>query len=323
MRTRKLGYTDLDLTVIGFGAWALGGGGEWGWGPQDDQDSIPTIQRALDLGINWIDTAASYGHGRSEEVVGRAIKGRRHEIFIATKGGIVWDENKNNFFRCKAWSIRKEAEDSLRRLGVDVIDLYQLHWNSPDEDLEEAWTEVARLIEEGKVRYGGVSNWTVSQIQRAQAIHPVASLQPRYNLLDREVEDELLGFCAAEDIGVIVYSPLASGFLTGKVTRDWVASLPSDDWRSRNNDHYKEPELSANMDLADQLRVIAERTGHRIAELAIAWILRRPEVTAAIVGARRPEQIGAWIPAADWELQPQELDEIEAALGERKVRVTS
>jgi aryl-alcohol dehydrogenase-like predicted oxidoreductase len=323
MRTRKLGYTDLHFTVIGFGAWALGGGGEWGRGPQDDQDSIATIQRALDLGINWVDTAASYGHGRSEEVVGRAVKGRRHEISIATKGGIVWDENKNNFFRCKGWSIRKEAEDSLRRLGVDVIDLYQLHWNSPDEDLEEAWTEVARLIEEGKVRYGGVSNWTVSQIQRAQAIHPVASLQPKYNLLDREVEDELLGFCNAEEIGVIVYSPLASGLLTGKVTRDWVASLPADDWRSRNNDHYKEPELSANLDLVDQLQVIAGRRERRIAELAIAWILRRPEVTAAIAGARRPKQIEAWIPAADWELQPQELDEIEAALGERKVRVIS
>jgi aryl-alcohol dehydrogenase-like predicted oxidoreductase len=321
MRTRKLGDTDLQLTEIGFGAWALGGGGEWGWGPQDDRDSIATIQRALDSGINWIDTAASYGHGRSEEVVGRAIKGRRDEILIATKGGIVWDENKNNFFRMKAWSIRQEAEDSLRRLGVDVIDLYQIHWNSPDEDLEQAWTEVARLIQEGKVRYGGVSNWTVDQIRRAQAIHPVASLQPKYNLLVREVEAELLPYCAANNIGVIAYSPLASGLLTGKVTKEWLASLPESDWRTRNNDHYKEPELSANLELVEKLKRIAARRGRIVCELAIAWILRRPEVTAAIVGARRPDQIDTWISAADWDLEPQELDEIEAALGDRKVRV--
>lgn len=323
MRTNKLGFSELQLTRIGFGSWALGGGGEWGWGPQDDKESIAAIHRGLDLGINWIDTAASYGHGKSEEIIGKAIKGRRDEVIIATKGGIVWNENKNNFFRMKAWSIRQEAEDSLLRLGVDVIDLYQIHWNGPDEDLDEAWTEVARLIEEGKVRYGGVSNWSVEQIKRALAIHPVASLQPRYNMLDREVEGELLGYCAANDIGVIVYSPMASGLLTGKISKEWVKNLPEDDFRHHNNQHFKEPELSINLEFIDNLRPIAKRNNKNICELAIAWTLSHPEVTSAIVGARKPSQIEQNTSAADWVLDEQTLADVEELLKERKEKLSA
>ena len=317
MRTRKLGYSDLYLTTIGFGAWALGGGGEWGWGSQDDKELVAAIQRALDLGINWIDTAASYGHGRSEEVVGQAIRGRRDEVILASKCGIVWDENKNNFFRLKAWSVRQEAENSLRRLGVDVIDLYEIHVNAPNEDLEDAWAEVSRLIEEGKVRYGGVSNWSVEQIKRAQAIHPVASLQPKYSMLDREIEDKLLDYCAANDIGVVVYSPMVSGLLTGKVTKEWVKALPRDDWRSHNNAHFLEPELSINMELIEKLHPIAKSNGCSIVELAVAWTLRRSEVTAAIVGARRPSQIEQNVHAADLDIDQESQDNIDALLKER------
>jgi aryl-alcohol dehydrogenase-like predicted oxidoreductase len=323
MQTRKLGFTDLQLTTIGFGAWALGGGGEWGWGSQDDNESIAAIHRGLDLGINWIDTAASYGHGRSEEVVGKAIKGLRDKVILATKCGIVWDENMNNFFRMKAWSIRQEAEASLRRLGVDVIDLYQIHWNGPDEDLEEAWSEVARLIQEGKVRYGGVSNWSVDQMKRSQASYPIASLQPKYNMFFREVEDELLGFCASNNIGVVVYSPMASGLLTGKVTKEWVKTLPIDDFRHHNNPHFKEPELSVNLETIEKLRPIASRNGRSIGELAIAWTLCRPEVTSAIVGARRPSQIEQTVAAADWVLDKQTQDDIEGVLKERNAKLTT
>jgi aryl-alcohol dehydrogenase-like predicted oxidoreductase len=321
MRTRKLGFTDLQLTRMGFGAWALGGGGEWGWGSQDDQESISAIQRGIDLGINWIDTAASYGHGRSEEVVGQAIKGRRDKVILATKCGIVWDENKNNFFRMKSWSVRQEAENSLRRLGVDMIDLYQIHVNSPDEDLDEAWAEVACLIQEGKVRYGGVSNWTVDQIKRAQLIHPVASLQPKYNMLDREVEDKLLDFCAANQIGVVAYSPMASGLLTGKVTKEWVKALPTDDWRSHNNSHFLEPELSINLELIEKLRPIAHRNNCSIGELAIAWTLRRPELTAAIVGARKPSQIEQTVNGANLDLDQNSQNDIEALLKEARMKL--
>lgn len=319
MQTRRLGYTELHLTTIGLGAWAIGGGGwAYGWGPQDDADSIATIQRALDLGINWIDTAAVYGLGHSEEIVGQAIAGRRDKVIIATKCGRVWDEGSTMpYGRLKADSVRRELEASLRRLKTDYVDLYQIHWPDPEPDIEEAWGTIADLIREGKVRYGGVSNFSVAQLQRIQPIHPVASLQPPYSMIRREVEAELLSYCAAHRIGVIVYSPMQSGLLTDKITREWVQQLPEDDWR-RRNPRFQEPELSVNLKLVEGLRRIAERNGRTVAQLAIAWVLRRPEVTAAIVGARKPSQIEETAPAADWTLSSEDLAEIDALLAERE-----
>ncbi len=319
MQTRKLGYTDLHLTTVGLGTWAIGGGGwAYGWGPQDDTDSIRAIQRALDLGINWIDTAAVYGLGHSEEIVGKAIRGRRDQVIIATKCGLVWDEGSTTpYGRLKAWSVRQEVEASLRRLGVDVIDLYQIHWPNPDEDIEEAWATIADLVREGKIRYAGVSNFSVEQMKRIQPIHPIASLQPPYNMLRRDIEAEILPFCAANNIGVIVYSPMASGVLTEKFSRQWAVSLPDDDWRKKYSGHLREPELSANLALLEGLKAIAARYGRTVSQLAIAWTLRRPEVTAAIVGARRPDQIEQTAPAADWVLPPEVLAEVDDLLARR------
>jgi aryl-alcohol dehydrogenase-like predicted oxidoreductase len=321
MKTRKLGFTDLHLTTIGFGAWAVGGPWDFGWGPQDDAESIATIQRALDLGINWIDTAAAYGLGHSEEVVGQAIKGRRDSVIVATKCALAWDEEsarqRKVFNRLKAWSVRQEAENSLRRLGVDVIDLYQIHWPNPAADVEEGWGEIARLIKEGKVRYGGVSNFNVSQLKRIQAIHPVASLQPPYSLVARETENELLSYCASNQIGVVAYSPMGSGLLTGKFTPERIAALPSDDMRHKNG-HFREPELTPNLQLIEDLRPIAARSSHTVGQLAVAWVLRRPEVTAAIVGARRPNQVDEIAPAADWQLSEEDIVAIDVALAARQ-----
>lgn len=317
MRTRPLGNTDLFLTTIGFGAWAIGGGNwEWGWGPQEDRDSINTIQRALDLGINWIDTAAAYGLGHSEEIVGQAIRGRRDPVFVATKCGLAWDDPRSGrvINRLKAASVRSECENSLRRLGVERIDLYQIHWPNPEVDIEEGWTEIARLVEEGKVRYAGVSNFNIDQIKRIQAIHPVASLQPEYSLLERGVEDELLHYCFENKIGVVAYSPMASGLLTGKYTREKVEALPPEDWRRSRNGYFQEPELSRNLGLVERLRKIADRSGHSVGQLAVAWVLRRPEVTAAIVGARRPNQIDEIAPAGNWVLTQREIGEIDELL---------
>ena len=315
MRKRQLGFTDAELTTIGLGTWAIGGPWQFGWGPQDDDLSVATISRALDLGINWIDTAPAYGLGHSEEMVGRATSGRRREVFIATKCGRVWDDiaEPKVYGRLKSDSIRAEAESSLTRLKTDVIDLYQIHWPDPDEDIEEAWEEIARLVEEGMVRYAGVSNFSVEQIKRVSKIHPVASLQPPYSMLRREVEKELLDYCLQNEIGVVVYSPMQAGMLTGKFTREWVSSLAKDDWR-RRDDRFKEPALTANLKLVERLGKIARRSGRTVAELAIAWVLRRSAVTAAIVGARRPDQIEETSPAADWELTGAEIDEIEELL---------
>jgi aryl-alcohol dehydrogenase-like predicted oxidoreductase len=322
MQTRKLGYSDLHLTTIGLGAWAIGGGGwAFGWGPQDDADSIAAIHRALDLGINWLDTAAVYGRGHSEEVVGRAIAGRRDEVIVATKCGRILEEGQDRpFGRLKADSVRREAEASLRRLRVEVIDLYQLHWPDPEAEIEEGWAAVADLIKEGKVRFAGVSNFNAAQLQRIQPIHPVVSLQPPYSMLRRGVEDELLAYCATNNIGVIVYSPMQAGLLTGKFSRERVASLPNDDWR-KQNDYYREPQLSANLELVEELRPIAERNNKTLAQLAIAWVLRCPEVTAAIVGARRPSQIEETAAAGDWSLSREDLDQIEALLAKREQRL--
>jgi aryl-alcohol dehydrogenase-like predicted oxidoreductase len=301
------------------GTWAIGGTGyAYAWGAQDDSDSVSAIQRALDVGINWIDTAPVYGLGHSEEVVGRAVAGRRDQVVIATKCGLVWDEGTSEpYGRLKAESVKSEAEASLRRLGVDTIDLYQIHWPNPEEDIEQGWEAIADLIGEGKVRYGGVSNFSVEQLQRILPIHPVASLQPPYSMIRRDIESELLPFCAAHDIGVVVYSPMQTGILTGGFTRERVANLPEDDWRKRAGT-FIEPQLGVNLALVEKLRPIAERQGRTVAQLAIAWTLRRPEVTAAIVGARRPEQIEETAPASDWVLCEEDIATVDGLLDERE-----
>jgi aryl-alcohol dehydrogenase-like predicted oxidoreductase len=317
MQTRNLGFTDLNLTTVGLGTWAMGGEWEWGWGPQDDAESIAAIRRGLELGVNWIDTAPAYGLGHSEEVVGRAITGRRDEVIIATKCGRAWGKEGRLFGRLTAGSVRREAEASLRRLNVDVIDLYQIHRPDPEETIEEAWSTISDLVREGKVRYGGVSNFNVAQLKRVQPIHPVASLQPPYSMLQRGVEEELLAFCAVNDIGVVAYGPLGEGLLTGKYTKDRMAAMAEGDWR-RRSPMFNEPQLSDNLALVDKLRPIAGRNGMTLSQLAIAWVLRRPEVTAAIVGARRPSQIEETVPAGDMALPTGDIAEIEEFIAERE-----
>ncbi len=324
MRTRRLGSSDLHLTAIGLGAWAIGGGGwAFGWGPQDDRESIAAIHRALDLGVNWIDTAAVYGLGHSEEVVARALAGCRKDVILATKCGLVWDEGSTTpYGRLKAASIRSEAEASLRRLRTDYIDLYQIHWPDPDPDIEEAWSAIADLVREGKIRYGGVSNFNVGQIDRVGSIHAVASLQPPYSMIARGIEKEGLAHCAKHEIGVVCYSPMQAGLLTGAVTRERLAGLPEDDWRRRSK-QFLEPLLGPNLELVEGLRGIAERSGRTPAQLAIAWVLRRPEVTSAIVGARSRQQIEETASAGDWVLTSDSIGEIEALLAERDRKLPS
>src|SRR5437773_11799862 len=290
MNTRQLGTSNLHITPIGFGAWAIGGGGwDFAWGAQDDRDSIAAIHEALDAGINWIDTAAVYGLGHSEEVVARALEGVRDRPYVFTKCSMVWDERREIGHSLKADSIRRECEASLRRLRVDAIDLYQIHWPDPDEEIEEGWATMAALQREGKVRNIGVSNFNVAQMKRAQAIAPITSLQPRYSLLHREIEEDILPFVSRENIGVIVYSPMASGLLTGAMTRERLANLPADDWR-RHNPEFQEPKLSKNLALVERLRAIGARHGKSAGEVAIAWTLRNPAVTGAIVGARNAKR---------------------------------
>lgn len=314
MQTRRLGNSDMDITPIGVGAWAMGGGGwEFGWGPQEDQNSLAAIQEALDLGINWIDTAAVYGLGHSERVVGRALKTRAKRPFVFTKASMVWNEEGEIGHSLKAGSIRREVEDSLRRLDIDVIDLYQVHWPDPDADIEEGWTEMARLKEEGKVRYIGVSNFSVKQMKRAQRIAPITSLQPPYSLLARDVEEEILPYALRSNIGVIVYSPMYSGLLSGAMTRARIAQFAPDDWRGRNA-NFQEPLLSRNLRLVQLLREIGDRYGRTPGEVAIAWTLHNFAVTAAIVGVRSPEQVQGIIGAGEFRLDVLEVAQIELAL---------
>jgi aryl-alcohol dehydrogenase-like predicted oxidoreductase len=319
MRKRRLGTTDLEITRVGLGSWAIGGGGwAYAWGPQDDAESISTIHRALELGVNWIDTAAVYGLGHAEEVVGRALAGRRDKCVVATKCGRLWQSGDRNIYsRLSASSVRAELEASLRRLGTDYIDLYQIHWPTPEEEMEEGWAEIARHVKAGKVRYAGVSNFSVEQLERAAEIHPVASLQPPYSMLRREAEAELLPYCLSHGIGVIAYSPMQAGLLSGKFTRERAAALPQDDWR-KTSPRFREPELGYNLRLVEGLKAIAARRGGSAAELAIAWVLRRPEVTAAIVGGRKPRQVEETAAAADWDLSPEEIAEVEGLLAERE-----
>jgi aryl-alcohol dehydrogenase-like predicted oxidoreductase len=314
METRRLGNSDLEITPLGIGAWAIGGSGWNGsMGPQNESDSIPAIHAALDYGLNWIDTAALYGLGHSEQVVARALQGRSSKPFIFTKCERVWTEAGNIGPCLKAASVRRECEDSLRRLNVDVIDLYQIHWPEPDEDIEEGWTELARLKEQGKVRWIGVSNFSVQQMKRAQAIAPITSLQPPYALVRREIEDEILPFCVKQNIGVIVYSPMYAGLLTGAMTKERVANFLAEDWR-RNLPGFKEPVLSRNLRVVEHLREIGHRHGRSPGEVAIAWTLNHPAVTGAIVGFRSPQQVSGIVGAADFRLDPSDIDQIEAAL---------
>jgi len=298
METKQLGNTDMKITRIGFGAWAIGGGNwAYGWGPQDDSEAISAIKRAVEVGMNWIDTAAVYGLGHSEELVGKAIKGMSNKPYIFTKCGLVWDENRKTGQNLKAGSIRNECENSLRRMDVDVIDLYQVHWPVED-DIEEAWEMMAQLKAEGKVRWIGVSNYNIEQMKKCQAIAPVSSLQPPYSLINREYEKEILPWCLDENIGVIVYSPMGSGLLTGTMTRERIEAMPADDWR-RKSSYFNEPMLSKNLALAEKLKEVGKMHGYSAGEVAIAWTLKNPAVTAAIVGGRSAKQVDGICRAAE------------------------
>jgi aryl-alcohol dehydrogenase-like predicted oxidoreductase len=322
MQTRKLGCADLELTTVGLGTWAMGGPWEYGWGPQDDNEAVAAVLAALETGINWIDTAPAYGLGHSEELIREALKQKSEKPIIATKCGILWNEKKEKVTCLKRESVREECHASLKRLGVEVIDLYQMHWPDPDQDVEQAWEEMAKLCREGKVRYLGVSNFNIEQIKRVQKIHPVASLQPPYSMLRREAEGELLDYCARNDIGVVAYSPMQRGLLTGKFDAKRLANLPLDDHRRRSSD-FQEPQFSATLELVEGLKKIAKRNGRTCAQLAISWVLRRPEVTAAIVGARRPAQILETAPAAEWNLSKKDIKEIERLLVERDAKLNT
>ena len=315
MKTRKLGFTDLHLTTVGFGAASIGAGRAYGYAHRDVDESIATVHRALDLGINWIDVAPLYGRGRGEELISQAL-GERIDIIVATKCGRRWrDSDDKRYVSLRSESIREEVELSLRRLNREVIDLYQIHSPRPDEEIEEGWGTIADLIREGKVRYGGVSNFSLSQIKRVQAIHPVASIQPAYSMLNRRIEEEKLPYCVKNKIGVIPYSPMQSGLLTGKFSREHIKKLPETDWRMHNV-HFREPALTANLAFIEQLRIIADRLGKPIGQIAIAWALLRPSITSVIVGARRPSQIEETGPGGDLVLQQSDLDHINQLLEE-------
>ncbi len=314
MQTRPLGASGMKITPLGIGTWAIGGPeGNYNWGPQDDKDSIAAIHMALDLGINWIDTAPAYGKGHSEGVVGRALKGRSPRPYVFTKNSLAWKEDRVIFNCLKAESLRKECEDSLRRLQVEALDLWQVHWPNPDPDIEEGWAEMARLQKAGKVRWIGVSNFSVSQMRRAQAIAPIASLQPPYSAIRRDIEAEILPFCAKENIGVIPYSPMQAGLLSGRMSKERVENLAPGDWR-RNNENFKGPKLSRNLALQDAFGRIAARHGQPAGVAALAWVLRRSEVAGAIVGVRNAKQVEELAPALEFRLIPEELREMEGFL---------
>ena len=315
--TRRLGNSDLDLTPIGFGAWAVGGGNwQFGWGAQDDSDSVKAILAALDGGVNWIDTAAVYGLGHSEEVVGRALKQAGEKPYVFTKSSMTWGEDRKIVQTMK--KIRQECEASLRRLGIGTIDLYQIHWPVPDEEIEEGWHTMAELKREGKVRWIGVSNFSVSQMERARKIAPITSLQPPYSILNRSNEAEILPWCEKHGIGVINYSPMASGLLTGAMTKERVAAMPDDDFRKRAK-NFQEPHLSRNLALADLLTQIGARHGVNAGVVAVAWTLHNPAVTAAIVGGRSENQVEEILPAATFRLSDDEFAEIQRFVQEHRI----
>jgi aryl-alcohol dehydrogenase-like predicted oxidoreductase len=319
MQTRPLGKSGLELTTIGLGTWAIGGG-DWrfGWGPQDERDAVSAIIRGIELGINWVDTAAVYGNGKSEELLGKALAqlGPSRRPIVATKCSRVIQPDGSIDGVLKRDSILAECEGSLRRLGVDVIDLYQLHWPIPDEDIEEGWQTLVDLKQQGKVRHIGVSNFSVEQMKRLMPIHPIASLQPPYSMVRPEIEEDILPYCAAGGIGVVCYSPMGKGLLTGKFTRERAESLPQSDHRSRDP-MFSGKELEINLQLVEGLERIAAASGRTVAQLAIAWTLRRPEVTSAIVGARHPDQIEETAPGGDWTLTDEDVAHVDALLNER------
>jgi aryl-alcohol dehydrogenase-like predicted oxidoreductase len=313
MQKKRLGNSDLEITPIGIGAWAMGGGGwAFAWGPQDDDQSIAAIHAALDHGVNWIDTAAVYGLGHSEEVVARALAGRANRPYVFTKCERTWNEQRQIVKMLKRDSVRSECEASLRRLRVDTIDLYQIHWPEPDEDIEEGWETLARLKDEGKLRWIGVSNFNSAQLARIAGIAPVTSLQPPYSAISPEIEEATLPYCLQHGVGVIAYSPMKSGLLTGKMTRERIAALPEDDFR-RRAPAFQEPHLTRNLALADLMKTIGARHGRSAGEVAIAWVLRHPAVTAAIVGMRSAEQAAGVIGAMEFRLSAEEIAEIDGA----------
>jgi aryl-alcohol dehydrogenase-like predicted oxidoreductase len=311
LKTAQLGQTGLEITRVGFGAWAIGGGGwEFGWGPQDDEESIQTIHRALELGVNWIDTAAAYGFGHSETVVGSALAGLARRPYVFTKASLVQGPGGAVGHNLKRDSILAEAEGSLQRLGVDAIDLYQIHWPNPEADIEQGWSAFAELKEQGLVRHIGVANFDVGQLQRIQQIAPVETLQPPYSLIARDVQDKILPFAEYEGIGVIAYSPMGSGLLTGAMTRQRIQVLPEDDWR-KHSERFQEPQLSQHLALVERLRRVAARMNTTPGAVAVAWALRNPAVDGAIIGLRRPEQVASILHGAGLELSDADVAEIE------------
>ena len=311
LTTTQLGGTGLEISRVGFGAWALGGAAyDWGWGAQDDEDSIAAIHHALELGVNWIDTAAQYGFGHSEEIVGRALEGLAERPYVFTKGGQPEGPGQTTVQSLARDSLRRELEGSLARLGLEAIDLYQIHWPIPDEEIEEGWSTLAELKEEGLVRHIGVSNFDVEQLRLIQSISPVETLQPQYSLVARDAEDEVLPFAEREEIGVIVYSPMGSGLLTGAMTRERIENLPEDDWR-KHSERFQEPRLSSHLALVGRLEAVAERLETTPGAVAVAWTLRNSAVDGAIIGFRRPDQVDPILGAASLELSEGDVATIE------------
>jgi len=317
MKKSRLGNSDLQITKVGLGTWAIGGPWEYGWGPQDDNDSIDAILESLEVGVNWIDTAPIYGFGHSEEIVAKVLKKTSIKPIIATKCGLTWDEKMERTPCLKAKSVLAECDASLKRLNIEIIDLYQMHWNNPPEDIEEGYDAMARCVKAGKVRYLGVSNFKVEELQKVMKIHPLTSLQPPYSMFRRDIESDILPFCKKNNIGVIVYSPLQKGMLSGKFTAEKIAALPADDVRHKDA-NYKSPLLEINLRVIENLTQIAKHKKITMAQLATAWVIRNSEVTAAIAGARRKGQINETAPAADITLSKDEIDKIEDILKERK-----
>jgi aryl-alcohol dehydrogenase-like predicted oxidoreductase len=314
MQKRKLGKMELELTTVGLGTWAIGGPWQYGWGPQDDKVSIDTILKALELGINWIDTAPIYGCGHSEEVTGQAIKRTSQKPIVATKCGLLWNSKREKINNLTRDSIRQECDNSLKRLQIDRIDLYQMHWPIPDNQIEEAWEAMARCVEDGKVRFLGACNVTVEQIERLEKVWPVAAVQMPYSLLSRSIEKDMLDYCDKNGIGVVCYSPMQKGLLTGKFSADYLKTMSPEDHRLLRDRDFMSPRFEKNIAIVEELKKVAADFGKTVAQLAIAWVIRRQEVTSAIVGARKPQQIEQTAPAGDWMLDQGILKQVEEIL---------